>query len=281
MRCPALAGAASLLVFLAVPPLAALDLNGFLPRRGEGTVALSYTSESWEEFWVGTARTREPEVGAVDITSCSLWGRYGLTDRLALVANLPHVDADSDGPAGFGQSSFQDLSVLVQAKVAERTRGPFTQRWVVAAGARLPVGDYEADLPIDVGDGTADLLLRLVWQRVQGRFYVSQQLGVDLRSEDAPDQFPLYTEAGVITGRWTWSGFFQWLLAAGGSDIGDPGFTFPGNREELQRIGARVFARVNDQIGISFGGFTTLDGRNTSDTTAVFVGGVFDFDLER
>lgn len=29
----------------------AADLNAFFPERGEGTVALSYTTESYDQFW--------------------------------------------------------------------------------------------------------------------------------------------------------------------------------------------------------------------------------------
>lgn len=257
-------------------PVFSLDLDGYSPSRGEGTVALSFTSESWDEFWRGDTLVRNAGVGSADILSWTLWGRYGLTDRWTLIANLPYVDADSDGTMGFQQSSVQDLSVVAQYRLFESSLGTGTQSWSAAVGGRFPVGDYDANLPIDVGDGTTDVLTRLVWRWQGDGVYVSQQLGFDLRSEDAPNHFPLYTEVGVTTGRLTWSGTFQWLLADGGTDIGDPGFTFPSNREEYQRIGAKLYARLGDRWGLSVGGFTALDGRNTADTTGFFVGGVFD-----
>ena len=38
-------------------------------------------------------------------------------------------------------------------------------------------------------------------------------------------------------------------MADGGTDIGDPGFTFPSNKDETERVGAKVFARLTESIG--------------------------------
>ncbi|HEX2162318.1 MAG TPA: hypothetical protein VHM02_00060 [Thermoanaerobaculia bacterium] len=249
-------------------PAAAMDLNGFLPEAGTGDVALSFTDEGYDEFWAGETRVSDPGVGEVEIQSLSLWGRWGFTDRFAIVANLPYVDADSDGLGGFEDSGIQDLSALGLFRFWEG--GPHSLTG--GAGVRTDVGDYEANLPVDLGDGTTDALFRLVYQLTSGKFYVSQQVGYDARGGDAPDGFPFYTEAGWTVGRVTLSGFYQHYEADGGTDIGDPGFTFPSNREEFQRAGAKVYARASSRWGFSVAGFTTLDGRNTGDTSGFSVG---------
>lgn len=252
----------------AAAPAAALDLNGFLPAAGSGDVALSFTAEGYDEFWVGTTRVSDPGVGEVEIRSLSLWGRWGFTDRFAVVANLPYVDAEGDGLGGFEDAGLQDLTALGLFRLWES--GPHSL--LGAAGARTDVGDYEANLPVSLGDGTTDALFRAVYQFTSGPFYVSQQVGYDLRGGDAPDGFPFYTEAGYSFGRTTVSGFYQHYEADGGTDIGDPGFTFPSNREEFQRLGAKVYARATPRWGFSVAGFTTLDGRNSGDTSGISVG---------
>lgn len=249
-------------------PAAAMDINGFLPEAGTGDVALSLTEEGYDEFWVGTTKVSDPGVGEVEIRSLSLWGRWGFTDRFAVVANLPHVDADSDGLGGFEDSGIQDLTALGLYRLW--SGGPHSLTG--GAGVRSDVGDYEANLPVDLGDGTTDGLFRLVYMFHDGPFYVSQQVGYDLRGGDAPDGFPFYTETGYTFGRVTLSGWYQHYEADGGTDIGDPGFTFPSNREEFQRLGAKVYARASSRWGFSVAGFTTLDGRNTGDTSGFSVG---------
>ena len=254
-------------------PVHAIDINGFLPGQGKGDVALSYTSEGYDEFWVGETKVSDPGVGKVDIKSISLWLQWGLTDNLAIVANLPHVDASSDGLGGFEDSGIQDLSALLKYRFL--ASGPHSL--VAAAGVRTAAQDYEANLPVDLGDNTTDALLRLVYQYQNPTFYISQQVGYDVRGEDAPDGFPLYTELGVTAGRATFGGYYSRLIADGGTDIGDPGFTFPSNQEEYSKAGLKVFGLINERVGLSAIYFFTLDGRNTGDSDGFSVGAVLRF----
>lgn len=253
-------------------PALALDLNGFMPAAGQGDVALSFTSESYDEFWVGNTRVADPGVGEVETESFSLWLRYGLTDRLAIIANLPYVDVTSDGLGGFGDSGLQDLAALVAFRAVEIDNGDVRHRVLVAGGVSTPVSDYEGNLPVDLGDDVTDVQTRFVYQLEAGSFYLSQQIGYDLRSGDAPDGFPLYTEVGYGFGRVTVNGFYYRYIADGGTDIGDPGFTFPSNKDETERVGAKVFARLGGGFGLSLSSFTTLDGRNSGDVSGFSLG---------
>lgn len=249
----------------------ALDLNGFLPEGGRGDVAISYTAEGYDEFWVGDTRVSDPGVGKVDIQSLTLWFQWGLTDKLAVVANLPYVDADSDGLGGFADSGLQDFSLLFKYRLL--SAGPHTL--LGGAGVRTAAGDYEGNLPVDLGDDTTDTLFRLVYQYQAGPFYLSQQVGYDLRSNDAPDGYPLFTEIGFTAGRVTYSATYCQLIADGGTDIGDPGFTFPSNGDEYSRAGLKLFGLLTERVGLSGSYFFTLDGRNSGDTDGFSVGAVF------
>ncbi len=263
---------------LALPAAAgALDINGFMPARGTGAMAMSATWEGYDEFWVGTTKVSDPGVGEVEAQSLTLWMTWGLGDRLALVVNLPFVDVDSDGLGGFGDSGVQDLTVLGKFQLAAIESGGGLHRLVGAAGVRTPASDYEGNLPVDLGDDTTDTLLRLVYQYERGAFYFSQQVGYDLRGGDAPDGFPLATEIGYTAGRVTYTGILSAYSADGGTDIGDPGFTFPSNQDEYVRVGAKVYGRFNERLGGTLGAFTTLDGRNSGDLTGAIVGLVWSF----
>jgi hypothetical protein len=256
---------------------AAMNLNGFLPARGEGAVAISYTAESYDEFWAGETKVEEPALGEVETVSLSLWTRWGLTDRLALVANLPYVEVSTDGFADFEDDGLGDLEALLLFRALERSSGALGHRLVAGVGLRTPASGYEGNRPVSLGDDTTDVLLRLVYQLERGGFYLSQQVGFDSRSDDAPDGFPLHTEVGYTAGSMTFTGFYSRLFADGGTDIGDPGFTFPSNQEEYERVGGKLFGRFTDTIGGSFAAFTTLDGRNTGETTGASAGLVLSF----
>lgn len=274
---PARALACLSLVLGFVPPCLALDLNGFQPEAGRGAVAFSYTFEYYDEFWVGETKVSDPGVGEVETTSYTVWLQWGFTDRLALVANLPYVDADSDGLAGFEESDLQDLSALLRYRLVDVEGGTTRHTLTAAGGVRTPASDYEENSPVDVGDGSTDALFRLVYQFENGPFYFSQQVGYDLRGDDVPDGFPFYTEVGYTFGRVTANALYLRYVADGGTDIGDPGFTFPSNQDETERIGAKAYVRVTDRFGLSGLFFQTLDGRNSGDATGWSVGGVLSF----
>ena len=262
-------------VMLATGTCAAADLNGFLRDKGKWDVALSYTSESYSQFWLGTTKVDVPNNGDVDTGSYSLWFAYGLTDRWTLTGDIPYVDAESDG-FDMEQSALQDLTMLGEyrfATIGSSTRNDF----IGAVGFRTHASNYDPNLPVDVGDGTSDALFRFVYQLQIRSFYFSQQVGYDLRNEDAPNGFPLYTEVGFWHGPVTYIATFSMLKAHGGTDIGDPGFTFPSNQEEYQKLGAKIFGRVTPHFGLSGAYFTTLDGRNTGDSSGYSVGLVYTY----
>ena len=261
--------AATVLLTALGTPTFATDLTGFLPEAGTGNLALSYTDESYDEFWRGTEkRPTPPPLGEISTASTSLWFNWGLTERLALMVDAAHVDVDSTGTGGLVDSGLQNLTAFLAYRLWSGSGSGDTRHSLVGAiGARTPLESYVADAPVARGDETTDGMLRLVYLLQHGKFYWSQQLGYDLRSDDAPDGLPIYTEIGYSTGRLTWIGWHSLYLADSGTDIGDPGFTFPSNQEETQRLGAKLVLRFNDHWSIFGGGFDTLDGRNSGDAS--------------
>ncbi|MCI0567200.1 MAG: hypothetical protein L0Z52_03295 [Acidobacteria bacterium] len=266
--------------FLALAVLAsgvslAADLNGFLREKGKGDVALSYTSESYDTFWAGTTEVDVPNGGDVDTESLSLWFAYGLSDRWTLTGDIPYVDAESDG-FDMEQSALQDLTLLGEYRIATvgtKSRNDF----IGVAGFRTHASNYDPNLPVDVGDGTTDALFRFVYQLTLRYFYFAQQIGFDWRNEDAPNGFPLYTETGYLGRRLTWTVNYWMLKAHGGTDIGNPGFTFPSNQEEYQRIGSKIYVRLTKQFGLAGVYYTTIDGRNTGNSSGFSAGIDFSF----
>lgn len=268
----------SLSVVLSALPGQASDLTGFLPEEGTGNLALSYTDESYDEFWRGTEKVPTPGVlGEISTTSTSLWFNWGLTNRLALIVDAAHVDVDSDGTAGMADSGPQNLTAFLAYRLWSGESGATRHSLVGAVGARTPLESYVANAPVARGDETTDGLLRLVYLLQHGRFYWSQQLGYDLRSDDAPDGLPIYTEVGFSAGRLTWIGWHSLYFADGGTDIGEAGFTFPSNQEEYQRLGAKVVCRFTDSWSGFAGAFDTLDGRNSGVASGGSVGLIHHF----
>lgn len=266
----------ALLLAATTLPAAASDLNGFMPQAGEATFALSYTVEGYDEFYRGdTLVPAPPGLGEVETTSLTAWFRYGITDDFAISINAPYVDTEGDGTAGFEDSGLGDVTLLGHLRLAE-WGGAARHSLTGAGGLRLESG-YEGDAPVSLGDASNDMLIRLVYQVEAGNLYFSQQVGYDWRSGEVPDVLPLHTELGYTFGRTTVNLFYTNYNSDGGTDIGDPGFTFPSNEEDFERAGAKAYFRLGGTFGLTAAAYTTLDGRNTGDSTGVSVGGVYGF----
>jgi hypothetical protein len=249
----------------------ASDINGFVEPAGSGVMALSFTTEGYDEFWAGTNKVSDPGLGRVSTNSTTLFTQYGLTDRVTLVANLPYVNTRGDGIAGFAERGLQDLAALVKVRLVSAGRS-VRSSVVLAGGIRTIASNYEGNKPVSIGDGTADGLIRAVYMLRAGRFYWSQQVGLDLRGGEAPDGFPIYTELGVGIGPGALSAMYKGYLADGGTDIGDPGFTFPSNKDEYHRVGVKGYLRLSGGWGATAMVFTTLSGRNSADATGFSAG---------
>lgn len=265
-RCRVVAVAAGAAVGLAPIFAGATELTGFLQPAGEGALSITHTFESYEEFWVGDTKVSDPGVGRVETGSLSLWLEWGVHARVTLVGSLAYVDASSDGLGGFGESGLQDRAVLAKISLADLATGSIRHRFVGALGLRSPASGYEDNIPVDIGDGSTDGLFRLIYLLQARSFYFSQQAGFDARGDDSPDGIPLYSELGVTARGLTVSGFYSGYLADGGTDIGDPGFTFPSNGDEFHRIGGKAYYRLSDDFGASAAYFHTLDGRNAGES---------------
>jgi hypothetical protein len=265
-------GLGSLAVVAAPGAAPAFDIDGFLPSAGQGDLAISHTFEAYDEFWVGDTEVEDPGVGRVETGSLSLWMQYGLTDDVALLGNVAYVDAASDGAGGFAANGLQDRAVMLKARLKSIPQGRAQHSFVAGFGVSSPASGYEANSPVDLGDGTTDVLLRLVWLWQGPSVYFSQQLGYDIRDEDAPDGIPLHSALGVTVRRVTAIAMYSGHLADGGTDIGDPGFTFPSNGDEYHRFGAKLYTRLSERTGASIAAFTTVDGRNAGKATGFSAG---------
>lgn len=265
--------ALAIVLTLGTAALEASDSNGYVSLKGMGGVGISYTDEGFDQFFMGQAQVSRPGVGTLTRKSLSFWLGYGVTDDLTVTVNLPYIRTRASGTGGYKENDFQDLVVMGTRRLYATGRVA-RSTFVGAAGIRTPATNYSVDNPADVGDGTTDLLLRIIYRLNYRNYYIAQQVGYDVRGGIAPDSIPLYTEAGVGLGRVSLSGFFSKYLTWEGTDIGEPFSPFPSNREEWDRIGGKVYFAATDRFGVSVAAFHVLNGRNTGKNTG-FGFGVF------
>jgi hypothetical protein len=251
----------TVLLLFGVEPTHAQGMNGFFPGKGNATMAISHTFESYDEYWVGTESISDPTLGEVETGSVSLYADVGLLEDLAINANFAYVDVSSSGSAPVSDNGLQDRTFLLRYRFLQLEGSGLEHVFVAGVGLRAPMAPYEPNRVVALGDETHDALFRFIYQLQFGVLdggYVSGEFGYDLREDDTPEQTSVYGEAGVTIGRFSPSLAIYRNWADGGFDIGDPGFRFPELDSEYFRWGGKLYYRVSSSFGKASGMSTSL-----------------------
>jgi hypothetical protein len=258
-----------------------------------------YTHDAWDNYWEGTLKRTNGNVGTVTTQSVSWMGVYGITDRLNVIAMLPYVWTDASQGVLSSMDGFQDVTLAVKY---EALRTPFTSAGslsafaVVAAGT--PASDYVADfLPMSIGMGSRRLSGRLTAQfhakkgwflRGTGAYTWRGRVTLDrpayftdgqLHMSDEvamPDVFDYSVSAGYLSKGLHVPVSFSQQFTLGGGDIRRQDMPFVADRMNVSRLDAVVMYYLPKPANFSvrLGAMHTLSGRNVGKATA-FAGGLF------
>ena len=144
----------SLLIALSATSLRAqaLDDGLLVPRRALGA-GLLYAHESWTEYWEGSLKRDNGNIGTVTTETVTWVAGYGVTDRLSVIAMLPYVRTRATQGPLHGMRGLQDFTLAAKYQVLSTPltdRG--TLRAVVVGAAGIPASNYEPDLqPLSIG----------------------------------------------------------------------------------------------------------------------------------
>jgi hypothetical protein len=275
-----------------------IDDGALLPRRALAT-GVVYAHEGWSQYWEGTLKRENGNIGTVTTQTITWTAAYGVSDRLSVIAMLPYVSTQaSQGPL-HGMSGTQDFMLAAKYQILAT---PLTERGTLRAmivgAAGIPASNYTPDFqPLSIGLASKQLSGRfsLNFQAHEGWFlngsaaytwranvkldrpayYTNGQLY--LTNEVAmPDVVDYGISAGFQQGRLCIPVSFSQHRTLGGSDIRRQDMPFVSNRMDFAKIDGMVMYTLPAprDMGIRFGTSRIVSGRNVGQTTAV-TGGVF------
>lgn len=262
----------------ALPAAHAQGESGFLRGKGNLDLSLSYDLDTYDRFWVGDTKVNMDGVGRIKRHAVSLYGAYGLTDGLDVVATGAYVDVTSDGDADFpDEDGLQDATVYLKWRAIEGDVPGGQASLLLTPGIKFPLSSYEDNAVTAIGDGQIDWRARAIahYQHYTGTWF-SLEGGYDIRNGDPKNDTILNATLGIPVGKsFTLMPFYSQVWSAGGIDISDVPAKgpFPAVQEEYQRIGVRAYWEITEHFGLSAGWRDTLDGKNTGDVES-FSGGV-------
>jgi hypothetical protein len=279
----------------------ALD-DAIFMRRNLLCTGFLYTHDRWDQYWEGTLKRGNENIGTITTRSVSWMGTYGITDRLNAVAMLPYVWTDASQGVLHGMKGVQDVSFGLKYNVLDT---PFTGRGslrtILVASAGAPVSDYTPDfLPMSIGSASRRVSARATssfqakkgwflggtaaytWRGnvtldrgayfTDGRLHHSNEVSM-------PDVFEFAVRTGWDKGRLYVPLSFTQQSTLGGGDIRRQDMPFVSNKMNFSRLDATALYYFKEPtgFGVKLGASYTLAGRNVGQSTTLNAGVMYVF----
>ena len=271
--------------------------DGMLLPRGALGAGLLYTHDRWTEYWEGTLKRDNGNIGALTTQSVTWMAGYGLTRRLSVLGTLPYVWTQaSQGPLQ-GMQGLQDLTLAVKYQLLET---PFTGRGsvraIVVGVAALPITDYTPDyqpLSIGLGSRCASGRFTLMFQANEG-WFLNGSAAYSWRARVKLDRPAYYTNGQLyLTNEVAMPNVFDYTVSAGyrhrrltvpismtqqrtlgGADIRRQDMPFVSDRMDFVRVGGMVAYDLptSRALSVRIGVSRIVSGRNVGQSTTLTSG---------
>ena len=265
-------------------------IDGFSSQKGDLSVTLGYTFSNFDEFYLGTEKMDGvPAHNEITQHIISLYAKYGITDKVSIILNLPYFSASGDGDTDpvNGETSiadFQDISVAFKGVTPIYNFEKGSLDIVGGLGFSIPLG-YEPNGILSIGSGvfTVSYTGGLHLNTSSGFFataLANYNLRGDAKSDIIASNFSVpntFSATGKIGYASSLIYVDAWVSLADsdeGVDIGGEGFTgnFPETNVEYNMFGATVYKDILPELGVSLGYSTIFDGRNVGASSNYSIG---------
>jgi hypothetical protein len=287
----------SLLAAGALPVAAQTPADGFMMPKREMSLGVLYAHDRWDQYWEGTLKRRNGNIGSITTQSLTWVGAYGVTDRLGVMATLPYIWTHASQGLLSDVRGVQDLTISAKYRLLGADspgRGAFNA--FVVATAAVPVSSYTPDfLPLSIGTGGGRASARVTtsfhptsaWYAnasaaytfcsnvklnrssyyTDGQLYLTDEVAM-------PNVFESAVTAGYRRGRWQLPVSIVQQHTLGGGDIRRQDMPFVSNRMDFVKVdGAVMYALpVPNDVSIRFGAAHVLSGRNVGQSTTYSTG---------
>ena len=272
------------------------DIDGIMMEKNAFCVGPMAGYSSWKNYWEGTLKRDNANLGTVSTTTFSVMGNYGLTNKLNILFGLPYIKTKASAGQLKGQSGLQDLALWLKWKAYSKKIGSGRLSLFLIGGYSLPVSDYTADfLPMSIGLESKNLSFRGMadYQRgswfatVSGTYVRRSNIKIDRdayyttemhysNEVEMPDMASFNFRAGYRDKGLIAEATADNMTTLGGFDITRNNMPFPSNKMNATRIGFnfKYDMPFHPNLSLTGNAFTTVEGRNVGQSSG-FNAGIF------
>jgi hypothetical protein len=279
------------------------EIDGIMMTKNNFCTGLMYSHSSWKDYWEGTFKRDNENLGTVSTNMIGFMGNYGITDKLNALFSIPYVQTKATHGTLKGMKGIQDLSLTIKWMPVEFKIGKGDFSIYGIGGVSFPVTNYVADfLPMSIGLHSTNLSLRGLVDYQLGKFFVTASGTYVKRSNVTIDRTSYYTTemhytsdvdmpdatsfnfrigyrsasliAEAVVDNWT---------TLGGFDIRKNDMPFASNEMNATKAGLNLKYTVYKLPGLSLiaGGNYTISGRNVGQSTTLYGGAFYVLDFAK
>lgn len=273
------------------------DLDAIMMYKKNLCIGPMYGYSSWTNYWEGTLKRDNENLGRVSTQMASIMGNYGITSKLNVLFNVPYVWTKASAGTLHGQHGLQDASLWVKWMPYQKNMGKNSTLSLFAlGGVSFPLSDYTPDfLPMSIGLHSTTLSGRVMVDYLHGSFFATASGTFSYRNNVTLNRNSYYTTELHLTDevempnmasfnfRTGYRGphliaeaVVQNMTTLGGFDIRRNDMPFPSNKMNATNVGAAFKYTFKNwhQLSLVGNGSYTVAGRNVGQS-ASFAGGVF------
>jgi hypothetical protein len=290
-----------LLLLLSISGFSQTDIDGIMMEKNAFCVGPMYGHSSWKNYWEGTLKRDNANLGTVSASMFNLMGNYGITNKLNVMFGLPYIKTKASAGQLKGSKGIQDLSLWIKWKAYSKKLGEGRISLFAIGGFSIPASDYTADfLPMSIGLESKNLSLRAMVDYQMDKWFATASATYVRRSNIEIDRTAYYTTemhytnevempdaasfnirigyrnkgiiAEAVADNWT---------TLGGFDITRNNMPFPSNKMNATRVGFnfKYPMKFHPQLALVGNVMTTVVGRNVGQSTGFNAGVFYVFDL--
>jgi hypothetical protein len=257
---------------------------------------LTYMHSSWNEYWEGTTKRNNLNLGTVTTQSVMYMTSYGITDKLNVLVNVPYVWTNASAGTLHGMKGFQDIDVDLKYEFYNAKIGKGDLSLIGLVGVTTPLSNYENDfLPMSIGLGSTNLSGRLTADYQNGLFFATLSSAYVFRSNVTVDRTAYYTNqinytnevdmpnqlysnlfVGIRNSKLTVQAELMNMYTFGGDDIRPNDMPFVSNQMNSTSLGAHVkyFLPFITNLELVASADYVIAGRNVGQAQT-YMGGFF------
>lgn len=260
-----------------------------------------YSNSNWTNYWEGTFKRNNQNIGTLNNTMYSAMVTYGITNNLIATVGVPYVTTHASAGTLEGQKGIQDLSLNLKWKGLKLKFGKSAFALFASATGSIPLTNYEADFePLALGSHSKNFTARGIVDYSFDKIFVTASGAYMTRSNITIDRTSYYTTQLIYSNQvelpnmsdynfrtgYRSKYFIAEVVAdistsLGGFDIRKNDMPFPSNRMNMTTGGLNLRYRLKSFYSLEFtaGDDYVFKGRNVGQSNMIHGGISYIFSL--